>query len=326
MRRIPWRLAVRFSRKGAITVLGIALGISFALVSYSVATGLERDTIGIAKNHPSDAALVTAADGGPVPWSDLSSYEGMLGVVQDTATDRAGIDVPVIAILGTADDPATGTAVPHGEVRFPLLLHGREVLPAPGEPGALVARGWSRVAVEDVARQGDLVDHGYLAHPTKAQLDALGQAGFRVERAPALQDFFTASGAEVARDLLLIVAFSGALAMLFCYEFLRSEVRESRREIGIWRALGMRAQDVVALFLARSLALGVAALWIGWALAAIVMGVALDRVGTELLRFDISIVDGLLLSLAFLAATLLGGLIPSIVASRITVQRSLESA
>jgi ABC-type antimicrobial peptide transport system permease subunit len=103
-------------------------------------------------------------------------------------------------------------------------------------------------------------------------------------------------------------------------------VRESRREIGIWRALGMRAKDVVLLFLARAAAVGVAALWLGWGLATLVLGFAHDRLGREIFRFALGPAEAVGVGAAFLFATLLGGLVPAIVASRITIQRSLENA
>lgn len=328
MRRIPWRLSLRYSRKGAITVLGIALGISFSLVSFSIVEGLERDTLGIGRNHPDTAVIVTDALGAGLAAHWLERHPRLVGVATGDGVDADGRRILAIALVG-GDAPfvAPDEVRPEGasSIASPARVGAATLQAGPRVQHALLPEGWALVPADVLPRGAASLDHGILLDPTPAELEALRDDGLAITGAPALQGFFRASGAEIARDLLLVVAFSSTLAALFCYEFLRSEVRESHREIGIWRSVGMRTKDVVALFLARAAAIGAVALAIGWALSLLLLGYAYQRTGNEPLRFALDPVAMVLLPLVFLATTVAGGVVPAVLAGRVSVQRALES-
>lgn len=327
MRRIPWRLSLRYSRKGAITVVGIALGIAFAFVSISIAQGLERDTLGIARNHPDTAAVVTAPDGEPIPVATLARFPSVIGVAYGEGRGAAGEPVLLVALVGDASPLAPdGSARPVVGTPLQAITLADGATLAAGEPvdHPILPAGAYLVPAAALGAH-ERVQHGILLDPTAGELDALHADGLETQRAPAMRSFFRATGVEIARDLLLVVAFSSVLAVLFCYEFLRSEVRESRREIGIWRAVGMRSKDVVALFVARAAAIGVISLLVGAAASVLLLGYAYQRTGNETLRFALTPSAAVALPVVFLVASVVGGIVPALLAGRISVQQALET-
>lgn len=325
VRRVPWQLATRFSRKSALTTLGIALGVAFALVSFSMAAALERETLGVAENHSARGALVLPRDDARLLWSDVADLPGIVGVRTGEGADPHGRPLHLVAFYGAAELQAAEREARAAPGQAVVVRVGDEIL-APGPPVAhrFLASGW--IVVNPLSLGGgELIDYAILMDPTPATLQRVTERGLDIAAVPALGPFFEASGKEIARDLLLVVAFASALAGLFCYEFMRGEVRESRHEIGIWRALGMRGGDVLRLFLARAAILGIAALALGWTLSALILGLAFERTGSSLLRFALDSRQAISLCAVFVVAALAGGAVPAYAASRITIQRSLES-
>lgn len=326
MRRIPWKLSLRYSRKVAITVVGIAIGVCFSVVSFSIAHSLQADTLSIAAQHPADTLVVFASDGSRFDLALLGTADATGAVVQ-VAVDERGDAVTLLALVGArapqVDDVAAHPGQSGGrstEIRLPERTLAVGALAG----DARVPPGWFLVAPSTLGASTSAVDHALV--PADAPLPPLEPLGLERAPAPGFRPFLHASGSEIARDLTLVVTFSSALSVVFSYEFLRSEVRESRRDIGIWRAVGMRSGDVTRLILARALVTSVLALAIGWVLAALVVGGMATWSGEGALRIAIGPVEAILLSGTFVVASLLGGLLPALVASRISIREAMESA
>lgn len=325
MRRVPWHLAFRAGRKGAMTAAGVALAVAFSVASFSVAHGLEGDILGLARNFPGDSLVVRSSDGAPFEMSRLAEFPEARGVILRGGVSAAGDDVVVLSFVGPAAPaiaPGVARGPPLGSVRVGDVSLAVEASP----PDKLVPTGWLVANASSFGAMPTSVSHALVPNATAANESRLESLGFVVERAPALQSFFRTSGLEIARDLFLVVAFSSVLSMLFCYEFLRSEVRERRREIGVWRAIGMRPADVVRIFLLRSAVIASVGFLVGTILALGAIAVASGSTESNLFVVVLTPAELVVLGAAFLGAALMGALLPAMAAGRIGVQQALESA
>lgn len=332
MRRLPWHVAVRADRKAMLTALGIALGVAFTFLSFSIPHALQTETIDPEGPFGRQDAVVRRPDLEPFSL-DIEGATRIL-LVRGERADGGPV------LLAALDGPA-GVAVTHGQARppyggsvpDPLALRAPVeatlVRGAPIEERSYVARGWTVVdgawLRAAAAAPADAATYLLVPGLSPQAAEQLEKDGFVVDAAPGVEPFFRKSASEVARDLLLVVAFSSVLVTLFTYEFLRSEVRERRREIGLWRAIGMKASDVLALLVARAAAIGIVGLAAGGLAGVALLAVARRWTGSELFRVSLTLLDVILLSVVFLVAAAAGGAIPAFRASRTSVRASLEA-
>lgn len=325
MRRLPWHVAVRADRKALMTAGAVALGAAFSIVGFALASGLEGETISEEGRFARPDRLLARADG---TTFDARTIEGVeLVVLLHDATDASGARVTLAGVEGPrAPKVRAGEARASSDVegsRFDLVDPEATFERGPELDDAAFARAW---LVVDAAALRALV-----GAPEGGATYVLSNAtklpdGLVAREAPAVQPFFRDSAIEVARDLALLVAFSSVLVGLFMYEFLRTEVRERRREIAIWRSVGMRVRDVAALLLARGVFISATGAGAGFILALGLLGVAAQFSGSGIFRGALSWRLALTLFGTFVLAGVAGALVPTIEAARRPVREWLEAA
>ena len=334
MRRLPWRLVLRADRRAMFTVLGVSLGVAFALVSFAVPAGLETRTVSDQGPFARQDAIVSLPGLAPFDPAPLR-LANATGVLVVEATLAAGGPVTLAALEGPAappvgaDEARPAADAPRGDVVVarpaPFRFRGG---PPVDEP--LLPRSWVLV---DAARLRDMAPDlaggkvTYVVAPALPPVDAarLQERGYEVARAPAVQPFLDASAREVAHDLFLVVASSSVLVVVFAYEFLRSEVRAKRPEIGLWRALGMRADHVLALLVARAVVITMAGYAVGLVVAVAALAAAGAWNGSTLFLAGIRPLEWLALALVFALSGAAGGLVPAHSASRGLVREQMEA-
>lgn len=335
---LPWHVTLSADRKAVLTAVGISLGAAFAFIGLAVPQALDvlsdQQDAFLSQTH----VVITREDGSafevPSAWSGADT---LLLFAQRARLDR-GADVLIVAVAG---DPAL--EIPEGAARpvFSSPVAGDQI-DITGPPamrlslldpiddraypaGSLLVSSATMASIDPSYSVGRAT---MIVLPA-SRVDALSAAqreGFSIERVPALSSFFARSGQEVARDLVFVVAFSGILIGLFSYEFLRSEVRERRREIGLWRGIGLRSRDVMVLLLARALAISVAGTAVGLVLALTALGIAGRLLHLAVLRPELAPGPALVVLVVLGAAGGIGAIVPAYVASRETVRESLEAA
>ncbi|HVM44410.1 MAG TPA: FtsX-like permease family protein [Candidatus Thermoplasmatota archaeon] len=334
---LPWHVTMSPDRKAVLTAIGISLGAAFAFIGLAVPEALEvlssRDDPFLGQRHD----LVMRSDGArfDVPAA-LDEPRATRYHLLDARLDD-GSRVQVAALVGAeALEIAPSEVVPSDGANLVgsaiTFIEPTEATleVAPAQEARVYGRTWLLVAPETMARldpayapeRADFVLAPLLPRDVAAQLRA---EGFVVERVPALDSFFRASGREVAFDLILVVGFSSVLVALFSYEFLRSEVRERRREIGLWRGIGLRARDVMALLVGRATAIAAAGTLAGLLLALGGIGFVGRVLQLDILRPQLSFWRAATVALALLLAGILGGVLPAYAASRASVSASLEA-
>ena len=324
MRRLPWHVSVRADRKAMLTATGIALGVAFSIIGFALASALEGESISEEGRFSKPDFIVARADGEPL---DARALEGLeLAVLLVEATTHDGRNVTLAGIEGPrAVEIFPGSARPATiDVRGELLLSSPEAmfLLESTIADARLGRGWFVVNAPELralvgAPEGAATYALTSVRPPSSELVT--------QEAPALEPFFRASGVEVARDLGLVVAFSSLLVSLFAYEFLRTEVRERRREIALWRSIGMRIADVGALLLGRGIFIAATGTVAGFALALGTLGAAARVTGSAVFQGRLSPAIAALLFACFVLAGTLGAIVPAIGAARRPVRESLEA-
>ncbi|HEX2022995.1 MAG TPA: FtsX-like permease family protein [Candidatus Thermoplasmatota archaeon] len=330
MRRLPWHVALRADRRAAWTTGGIALAVAFALVGLAVPEGLRLETVSPEGALARQDSIVSAPGLAPFDPAPLG-LPNATSVLLVEATLDGGSRVVLAALEGArAVDAAPQEARPNGPGGWPAsvrLANGAELAVGTSVDTPYVPRGWLLVAPAtaralDPALDGGRATYAIVPGLPDARADDLRARGFDVSAAPGVEPFFRASTAEVAQGLLMVVLFSCALLAVFSYEFLRAEARARRREIAVWRAVGMSGADVAALLVGRALALALAGTAVGLVAAAVLLvaaqpspflgGVAPARLAAILL--------------AFLASALVGAWVPARAAARATIRSQMGAA
>ena len=325
MRRLPWRSLVRLDRRALLTVVGVSLGIAFTALGFAI-TGSLADG---AQVLPESARLDEV-----VAYRD----EPFAFVAADWPTDAWGVSVHpspegewVASLVGAgAPDVAPGQARPAGAPRQDVgativLDETSYTVGAVASHARLGTSWWLVVAPEEPDDIDVRVDYVVAADPGAAARADWRAAGYQVDAAPQAERFFQASAREVARDLVFVVAFSALLVGVFSYEFMRGEVAAKRRELGVWRAVGLRGRDVLLLVLARAAVVSSAGTLLGLATAAGLLVAAHRRTGLALFDATPSAGTSLALGVIFVAAGLLGAFVPARQAAARPVRESLEA-
>ncbi|HET6405635.1 MAG TPA: ABC transporter permease [Candidatus Thermoplasmatota archaeon] len=335
MLRLPWHVAFVPNRRAMLTACGIALGVAFALLSFSVVAALSRSTIELGE-HLKQGEVAVARNGLAPFHPEETGIDSATQVLIVHVREEGGNARLVVALEGEgAPVVEPGTFRPIADYDdFPFVLRITEPSPifltkdssAPRDGGPLV---WPRVSPEDARRldpnlAGGKVSYLIAIGMTEDQARTLAGRGFVISPAPAVNPFFGTSTQEVARSLVLVVVVAAVFAALFAYEFFRSEIREKRREIALWRAVGMRARDVLALLLARALALSTLGVALGSATIIALLAVGSFASGVEILRFQLGARETLLLCACFVLAGVAGSLMPTLRVARASIARALE--
>jgi macrolide transport system ATP-binding/permease protein len=214
-----------------------------------------------------------------------------------------------------------------------------DYIPA-GAPGALAPNGlirsyWTSLAGVNGWKTGEyssitlLADSGLSVEALRSRVVALGfQAQTFGDQFRNFEDLL--SKLRVALLGLALVAL--LLACLGIANTMYTAVLERTKEIGVLKALGARSRDVLLLFLAEALVIGVTGGLVG-ALVAVGLGrlgnAAVDRLtqsvtgsGFDVFRLDVRVVGVAVLLAALLA--MISGLLPALRAGRQDPSRALR--
>lgn len=337
MRGAPLSLSWKLGRHAKLTAGGIALCVAFSVLSFSVVQGLQGTARAVSPELQADAWVVSRPGFEPFDPLQHGLQEGTF-ILLATARLADGRNVTLAAYEARDVPPVASDAIRSAGA---VNLTGRNVtLVAPSELTLTVGpplsqpflqAHWAVVAPAtlrslDASLPGTRVTYVLTGSLDEATRERLHAAGLDAQPVPAVLPFFQAGAREVGADLWLIVAFSSVLVAILAFEFMHFEVRQRRREMGIWRALGIRAHGVLLILLARASLLTLAGVGAGSAAAMGAVLLAKRATGLAILQ---PVPDPLLLggvAGATLAATLLGALLPAAQASRAPIRDSLEAA
>ena len=292
------------------------------------------------------SSTLPALAGGRMPSSDAASEV----VLTDSEARSLGFPSPAGAI-GTRVKftAASGALVPsmtRNQVTQPqgfnLLVVGivsSDYMPS-GAPGGLVAYGairnyWTDLAQPNGWRGGEyqnitlLADSGLSVEGLRHSVEALGfQSQTFGDQFRNFEDLL--GKLRVALLGLAVVAL--LLACLGIANTMYTAVLERTKEIGVLKALGARARDVLLLFLAEAAVIGLAGGLVG-AVVAVFLGrlgnAAVDRLTQSVTAtsFDVFRTDVPVVLVAILLAALLSivsGLLPALRAARQDPSRALR--
>lgn len=277
----------------------------------------------------------------------------------DTAAEILLTDREAIALGYRSPSGAIGTRVRFSATSgslVPLLVHtpvskplaldvtvvgivSNDYLPA-GAPGALAPNGlmqayWSNLAGVNGWKTGEyssltlLADSGLAVESLRARIVALGfQAQTFGDQFRSFEDLL--GKLRVALLGLALVAL--LLSCLGIANTMYTAVLERTKEIGVLKALGARSRDVLLLFLAEALVIGVAGGLVG-ALVAVGLGrlgnAAVDRLtqsvtsaGFDVFRIDVRVVVVAVVLAAVLS--MVSGLLPALRGARQDPARALR--
>jgi ABC-type lipoprotein export system ATPase subunit len=293
-----------------------------------------------------DSSVRPSLTAGRMPGSDSSSEI----VLSDSEAVALGYVSPGRAIGTQVKFSATyGSIVPtlvRNQVARPVVINALVVgivpasyMPA-GAPGALAPYGlmrtyWSTLAGLNGWKAGEftsitlLADSGLSVEGLRHRVEALGfQSQTFGDQFRNFEDLL--GKLRVALLGLALVAL--LLACLGIANTMYTAVLERTKEIGVLKALGARSRDVLLLFLAEALGIGLAGGLVG-ALVAVGLGrlgnVAVDRItqsvtgtGFDVFRTSLAIVLVAILLAALLSTV--SGLLPALRAARQDPARALR--
>lgn len=315
MRGLPWRSTVKADRKSVVTAFAISLVTAFALVGFALASVLDGEAISPEGRFGHQDLLV---------WGDAPPEGDLLVRLADVPVASGGSVTLALLTGKLAPDLLPGSlwttsATSMAPVTF---LNGTTVSISSLPASIRIPPTWLLVAPADAARwmPADATGYALFEDP---EMDVAADQG--VALVPGVEPFLVGSSREVSRDLVLVVLFAAVLVTLFSYEFIRSEIRERRQEIAIWRSLGMRRRHVVALVITRAGAMSAGAAFVGIALCLLFLRAARSVTGIERLSTPSTLATlGVFGAVAL--AGVLGSIAPAIVAARIQVREAMEGA
>lgn len=307
MRWLPWRVVLRADRKAVLTMLGVALGAAFSLVSLAVPDHLATEGVSEEGDFGRPERIVSRADG--LPFAPQEAGVAGTGVILTLARFDDGRHAWLAAIEGVDVPPGVARTVAPTDQNVTLVAPAPATLAVEERARvALAADAWLLLAPEELRALDPTLAPDRVSYLVTRDGGRLAP-GFEATPAPAVGAFFAASTSEVGRDLVLVVVFSSILVALFVSEFLRSEVRARRPEIRIWRALGMRGGDVQALLVGRALAITLAGIALGALLALAALAVVLRSPSLPLVPLAT-------VAAALLVASAVGAALPARAAAR----------
>lgn len=335
MRGSPSFLAWRWSKKARLTAGGIALCVAFAVLSFTVVGGLRGTTYAVSDDFQARAHMVSRSDLSPFDPLALGIREGTFVLLLD-ATLQDGRVITLAAFEARDLAPVPGDTLRPGpqldlrgnvtivepapltlKVGAPLRLNASQDAWGIVSPGTLrgLDPSFGRYGVTYVLATGLPADE-------RARLEG---EGLLVSPVPAIVPFFDSGAKEVVADLWLVVAFSSILVGLLAFEFMHLETRARRREIGIWRSLGMRADEVLRILVTQAALLAGLGVVVGSAASLALVFAAKQATGLAILD---PTPDPLLLAGvagSILVATLAGAYFPASRAANAIVRESLEA-
>jgi hypothetical protein len=123
-------------------------------------------------------------------------------------------------------------------------------------------------------------------------------------------------GVTFLAAMTLLVAAFGIVNTMY------TSVLDRTREIGVFKALGARAQDVTLMFIAESGLIGAGGGILGAAAAGILAGLGNRVAGSHVFRVDVKV--GLTVVLLAIGLSLLSGILPALRAARLDPMRALR--
>lgn len=336
MRGSPRFLAWRLSRKARLTAGGIALCVAFAVLSFTVVSGLRGTTYNVSEQFETREWMVSDPSFRPFDPVARGLREGTY-VLLTEAQLASGENVTLVAFQARDLTP-----VPPGTIQpgAGLALRGNVSIVSPSAATLRVGTTfdanfsqpyWAVVAPATMRA----IDTGFgrydVTYVLVPRLDEderarLEREGLIVRPVPAIIPFFESGATEVVRDLWLVVVFSSVLVAILAFEFMHMETRARRREIGIWRAVGMRGGGVLAILLGQAGLIALIGIAAGSGASLALVYVARQATGLAILdpRPDLVLLGGVAGSI--LLATLVGAYLPAARASRELVREALEGA
>lgn len=333
MRRLPWHVALRSDRRAILTGVGIAMSVAFCLASFAVPHRLGLEAIDPEGPFGARDVLITSANGGAFDLSahaflnatTVQLYRGTVGDAPATLAAFSGGRAPVVerGTIRPALDPGT-------QATLAVTINSTKTFSVgAGLEGPHIGRGWYVVHPQDLEAlaAGASADATYVIAHGVGQEDArqFASNGLLVSTVPGIAPFFRASTLEVARDLTFIAVFTAVLIALLQYEFLRAEIHEQRRAIGLWRAVGMDPASVRALLLGRAIAISIAGAIVGTILAILGLALGARISGASVLSASIPLGQSLVIILILVASAIIGAAVPAFDASTAPVREQLEA-
>jgi len=292
------------------------------------------------------SSALPAVSAGRMPSSDSSSEV----LLTDSEAVALGYRSPPGAVGTQVRFTATyGSLVPalvHNQVSKPVVLNllvvgivSNNYIPA-GAPGALAPYGlmrgyWSSLAAANGWKGGEyasitlLADSGLNVESLRQSVEALG---FQTQTfGDQFRNFEDLLG-KLRVALLGLALVALLLACLGIANTMYTAVLERTKEIGVLKALGSRSRDVLLLFLAEALGIGLAGGLVG---AMVAVGLsrlgneAVDRLtqsvtstGFDVFRIDVRVV---LIAIVLAAAlSVVSGLLPALRGARQDPARALR--
>lgn len=308
MRRLPWRSVVRGDRKTALTSVAVAVVSTFAFAGFALVGALGGEGIEDTGRFAGFDTVVFRTNDPSAVWVGLYDVELASGARATLATlDGPGIaEVP--SGVAWTQRPTGGDVV---------FANGIVLRATPAAQDERVALDWLVVGPSDLRA----IAAGAPPILRYALLDDANAAADVV--VPGVGPFFEASEREVSRDLALVVVFACVLVAFFAYEFIRSDVRERRSELAVWRSLGMRRREVVRLVCARGTTIAV----LGVAVAIATTHLAILRLGATISISGLAPpppVTTAVVAFAIVLAATLGSLPPALSAGRLEIRETME--
>lgn len=319
-----------------MTALGIAICVGFAVLSFTIVDGLRSSTYAVSEQFHVKGTLIAREGLEPFDPIAYGIRDGTF-VLLTRGKLIDGSDITLAAFEARdLRPPPDGVVRPGAALRLPA---GNVTLRSPTSAelavGAPVRLAFSQahwgvvspVTLRSIdpsigAHRVSYVLAGELDDPESKRLQA---EGFRVDPVPSVLPFFESGVAEVVKDTAFIVAFSAVLVAVLSFEFMHLETQDKRREIGIWRALGMRRRDVVGLLLGQAALLAGAGILLGSIAAVAAVFAAKRATGLALLDPRPNLLLLALVGVAILAAALAGACVPAWKTARASVREALEA-
>lgn len=296
-----------------MTGLTVSIVTAFALAGFALASVLSGEEISEGGRF-ADPDLI-------IPHDDPVSADLIVTLASLELRSGERIDITILSGPLAPD-------VPVGEA-WSSLAGGPTELAIENGPTLVVRRSDAMVHVPSsryLVSLEDAVDALALV-PEPAYALVSGPAGEQERggaRVPGVEPFLDASSKEVSRDLVLVVIFASVLVTLFSYELIRAEVRDRRRELAVWRALGMRRTEVLVLVMARAAAISAIAAFAGFMLTFVLLKAVRSASGIERLALP-TLTATVGIFAAITLAGIIGAVLPAYRASRVQVREAMEA-
>lgn len=311
----PANLSFRFDRKARLSMLAIAVCVTYIAAGFAVAAGFREASTRLGDTFSPELTVAEAdrsfaQDGATLAYTVRGTVNGtLLTLAALEGADAYEVSPSTIFVqpaIGESDDVIVVVDAGDASLNLSTVL----VPERAGWP-----RDWAYVSKETLQRLSP-------EDAKRPDVVFLPRGG---TPAPAVQSFFLGTADEVAQDLWLIVAFASLVVALIAGEFIRLEIREKRRQIGIWRALGLSRRQTASVLLARAAGVAAVGTLLGWFTAILALtAIALASPSLAAVR-DSVLVSLPIASAVVVLSAILGALLPVLRATNQQPARLLEA-